>query len=416
MSTVLVLNSGSSSLKYQLVDPASGEALAAGIVERIGESSGTARHEAKGEKLVRDLPVPDHGEALRTVVGLFDEVGPSLGEAGIAAVGHRVVHGGEVFSAPTLIDDDVVAGVRDLIPLAPLHNPANVTGIEVARELLDVPHVAVFDTAFFTTLPKAASTYALDREVAAEHGVRRYGFHGTSHQFVSSAVAGHPAVVAKLAAEGRGPETLRQVVLHLGNGASASAVLGGAPVDTSMGLTPLEGLVMGTRSGDLDPGIVFHLVRGGMSGDEVDTLLNKRSGLLGMSGVGDMRELQKLVASGDADARLALEVYLHRLRKYVGAYAAVLGGIDVLTFTAGVGENDHRIRSGVVRGLKFLGLTIDPAANEARSDDARVISLRNPLAVLRQAQEPRDEDPLVMVVPTNEELAIARQAIALVEG
>lgn len=405
MTTVLVLNSGSSSLKYQLVDPASGEALAAGIVERIGEATGTVRHEVKGEKLVRDLPVPDHGAALRVVIGLFDEVGPSLAEVGIAAVGHRVVHGGDVFSAPTLIDDDVVAGVRDLIPLAPLHNPANVTGIEVARELLDVPHVAVFDTAFFSTLPQAASTYALDRKVAAEHGVRRYGFHGTSHQFVSSAVAAHPAVAEKLAAEGRGPDTLRQVVLHLGNGASASAVLGDRPMDTSMGLTPLEGLVMGTRSGDVDPGIIFHLVRGGMSGDEVDALLNKRSGLLGMSGVGDMRELRKLVTDGDADARLALDVYLHRLRKYVGAYAAVLGGIDVLTFTAGVGENDHRIRSGVVRELKFLGLTIDPAANEARSDEPRVISAR-----------PAAGNPLVMVVPTNEELAIARQAMELVEG
>jgi len=403
MSTVLVLNSGSSSLKYQLVDPASGEALAVGVVERIGEATGTVKHEAKGEKLVRDLPVPDHGEALRIVIGLFDEVGPSLAEAGIAAVGHRVVHGGEVFSAPTLIDDDVVAGVRDLIPLAPLHNPANVTGIEVARELLDVPHVAVFDTAFFAPLPPSASTYALDRKVAAEHGVRRYGFHGTSHQFVSSAVAAHPAVVEKLAAEGRGPQELRQVVLHLGNGASASAVLGDRPVDTSMGLTPLEGLVMGTRSGDLDAGIVFHLMRGGMSGDEVDALLNKRSGILGLSGVGDMRELRKLVAGGDTDARLALDVYLHRLRKYVGAYAAVLGGIDVLAFTAGVGENDHRVRSGVVRGLKFLGLTIDPAANEARSDEARVISARGA------------GKPLVMVVPTNEELAIARQAMALVE-
>lgn len=409
MSTVLVLNSGSSSLKYQLVDPASGEALATGIVERIGESSGSVRHEAKGEKVTRDLPVPDHGEALRIVIGLFDDVGPSLAEVGIAAVGHRVVHGGDVFTAPTLIDGDVVAGVRDLIPLAPLHNPANVTGIEVARELLDVPHVAVFDTAFFTTLPAAASTYALDRKVAAEHGVRRYGFHGTSHQFVSAAVAEHPAVVEKLAAEGRTPESLRQVVLHLGNGASASAVLGGRPVDTSMGLTPLEGLVMGTRSGDVDAGIVFHLIREGMAAEDVDTLLNKRSGLLGLAGVGDMRELQELVAGGDADARLALEVYLHRLRKYVGAYAAVLGGIDVLTFTAGVGENAHRVRSGVVRGLTFLGLTIDPAANEARSGEARVISAE-------PAQGGPAGSPLVMVVPTDEELAIARQAMALVEG
>lgn len=403
MSTVLVLNSGSSSLKYQLVDPGSGEAVAGGIVDRIGQSAGSVRHETGGEKVERDLAVPDHGEALRVVAGMFDEVGPALADAGIVAVGHRVVHGGEVFSAPTLVDDDVVAGIRDLIPLAPLHNPANVTGIEVARELLHVPHVAVFDTAFFADLPAAASTYALDRKVAAEHGVRRYGFHGTSHQFVSSAVASHPAVTAKLAAEGRAPETLRQVVLHLGNGASASAILGGRPLDTSMGLTPLEGLVMGTRSGDIDPGVVFHLVRGGMSGDDVDTLLNKKSGVLGLSGVSDMRELRRLAAGGDADARLARDVYLHRLRKYVGAYAAVLGGIDVLTFTAGVGENDHTIRSGVVRELKFLGLTIDPAANEARSDEARVVSAGA-----------GPEAPLVMVVPTNEELAIARQAAALV--
>ncbi|WP_369371069.1 acetate/propionate family kinase [Promicromonospora sp. Populi] len=406
MSTVLVLNSGSSSLKYQLVDPASGEAVAGGIVERIGESAGSTTHRFGESETHRDLPVPDHGAALRLVLDLFDEVGPPLAEAGIAAVGHRVVHGGAVFTTPTLVDDDVLEAVRDLIPLAPLHNPAAVTGMEVARKLLpDLPHVAVFDTAFFATLPPAASTYALDRKVAAEHGVRRYGFHGTSHQYVSSVVAAHPAVVAKLAAEGRSPDTLRQVVLHLGNGASASAVLGGQPVDTSMGLTPLEGLVMGTRSGDVDPGVVFHLMRGGMSGADVDTLLNKRSGLLGLSGVGDMRELRKLVESGDRDAGLALEVYLHRLRKYVGAYAAVLGGIDVLTFTAGVGENDHRIRSGVLRDLRFLGLTIDPAANEARSHEARVISAGS-----------GDESPLVMVVPTNEELAIARQAARVAES
>ncbi|MFJ3403588.1 acetate/propionate family kinase [Promicromonospora sp. NPDC090134] len=403
MSTVLVLNSGSSSLKYQLVDPDSGEAVAGGIVDRIGQSSGTVKHETGGEKVVRDLAVPDHGEALRIVAGMFNEVGPRLADADVVAVGHRVVHGGDVFSAPALLDDDAVEAIRALIPLAPLHNPANVTGIEVARELLHVPHVAVFDTAFFASLPAAASTYALDRKVAAEHGVRRYGFHGTSHQFVSTAVAAHPAVVAKLEAEGRDPETLRQVVLHLGNGASASAILGGRPLDTSMGLTPLEGLVMGTRSGDIDPGVVFHLMRGGLSGSDVDTLLNKKSGVLGLSGVSDMRELRNLVAAGDADARLARDVYLHRLRKYVGAYAAVLGGIDVLTFTAGVGENDHTVRSGVVRDLKFLGLTIDPAANEAASSEARVVSAGAGA-----------EAPLVMVVPTNEELAIARQAAALV--
>nr|BFF18896.1 acetate kinase [Promicromonospora thailandica] len=400
MSTVLVLNSGSSSLKYQLLDPASGDVKITGIVERIGQAKGSVTQKANGETIERNLPVPDYREALAILGRLFEEVGLPIAEAGITAVGHRVVHGGDVFTEPTLVDDDVVAAIRDLIPLAPLHNPANLTGIEVGREFLDVPHVAVFDTAFFADLPEVASTYAIDREVAAEHRVRRYGFHGTSHEYVSSVAAAHPAVQEKLAAEGRTPDSLRQVVLHLGNGASASAILGGRPMDTSMGLTPLEGLVMGTRSGDIDPGVVFHLMREGMSGEDVDTLLNKKSGLLGLAGESDMRELRALADSGDAAARLALEVYLHRLRKYVGAYAAVLGGIDVLTFTAGVGENAHPIRSGVVRGLKFLGLTIDPAANEARSDEARVVSVRGGA-----------EAPLVMVVPTNEELAIARQAV-----
>ncbi|RPF22798.1 acetate/propionate family kinase [Myceligenerans xiligouense] len=402
MTTVLVLNSGSSSLKYQLVVPGSGEVLAGGVVERIGEEAGRITHEVAGQEVVREQTVADHGAALRLVLDLFEEAGPSLREAGIVAVGHRVVHGGTSFSAPVVVDDDVVAAVRALVPLAPLHNPGNVTGIEVARELLDVPHVAVFDTAFFADLPPAAATYAIDVKTAAEHGVRRYGFHGTSHQFVSSAVAAHPAVRAELAAAGRGPETLRQVVLHLGNGASASAVLGGHAVETSMGLTPLEGLVMGTRSGDIDPGIVFHLLRSGdLTVDYVDTLLNKRSGLLGLSGVNDMRELTRLVEAGDDGARLALDVYLHRLRKYVGAYAAVLGGIDVLVFTAGVGENAAHVRAGVVDGLGFLGLTVDAARNEARSREPRVVS-------------PSGTGPLVMVVPTNEELAIARQAIALV--
>lgn len=435
MSTVLVLNSGSSSLKYQLVDPGSGEALAGGVVERIGEESGRVVHETNGEESVREQPVADHGAALRLVLALFREVGPALREAGIVAVGHRVVHGGTSFSTPVVVDDDVVAAVRALTPLAPLHNPANVTGIEVARELLDVPHVAVFDTAFFADLPPAAATYAIDARTAAEHGVRRYGFHGTSHQFVSAAVAAHPAVAAKLAAEGRGPETLRQVVLHLGNGASASAVLGGRAVETSMGLTPLEGLVMGTRSGDVDPGVVFHLLRSGkLNVDDVDTLLNKQSGLLGLSGVNDMRELTRLVESGDDRARLALDVYLHRLRKYVGAYAAVLGGIDVLTFTAGVGENAAVVRAGVVKGLGFLGLGVDPELNAARSREARTISAAPsgdgayedgpsgagasrsgaaaPGAALPASSAAAS--PLVMVVPTNEELAIARQTVALI--
>ncbi|MCL2595333.1 MAG: acetate kinase [Promicromonosporaceae bacterium] len=392
MSNVLVLNSGSSSLKYQLVDPATGDVLAVGLVEKIGQALGVVTHEIGETETVREASIPDHGEALRLVLGLFDEVGPSLAEAGIAAVGHRVVHGGTKYSAPTVIDDDVVAGIEELIPLAPLHNPANVTGIRVARELLDVPHVAIFDTAFFATLRPEAYTYAIDAEVAREYQIRRYGFHGTSHQYVSEQVS-----------KMLGRADLKQVVLHLGNGASASAVCCGVAKDTSMGLTPLEGLVMGTRCGDLDPAIVFHLRRvADMHVDEADDLLNKRSGMKGLCGRSDMREVRAAADAGDEAAQLALNVYRHRLVKYVGSYAAVLGGIDVLTFTAGVGENTPAIRQAVVDSLGFLGLAIDPAKNEARSKEPRIISPDG------------HPGPLVMVVPTNEELAIARQSLTAI--
>ncbi len=392
MSTVLVLNSGSSSLKYQLVNPESGEVFAVGLVERIGEPSGRVTHEVGEDETVRELAIDDHGEALRVVIGLFDEVGPSLSEAGIVAVGHRVVHGGTTYSAPTVITDEVVEGIARNNPLAPLHNPANITGIKAARKLLDVPHVAVFDTAFFSTLPEAAYTYAIDAAVAEKHQIRRYGFHGTSHQYVSEMVS---SVL--------GRDDLKQVVLHLGNGASASAVRAGRAVDTSMGLTPLEGLVMGTRSGDLDPAIVFHLNRvGDLSINAIDNLLNKGSGLKGISGKGDMREVRSAAEAGEPGAVLALDVYRHRLIKYVGAYAAVLGGIDVLTFTAGVGENSPWLRDDIVSALAHLGLAIDPEKNAVRSKEPRVISPDG------------HEGPLVMVVPTNEELAIARQSVAAI--
>jgi len=392
MSNVLVLNAGSSSLKYQLVNPDSGEVLADGIVEQIGEVAGRVKHKSAGEETVRELPVPDHAEALQLVVSLFDEVGPRLAEVGVAAVGHRVVHGGATYSAPTLIDDDVVGGIEALIPLAPLHNPANVTGIKVARKLLDVPHVAVFDTAFFTTLPPAAYTYAIDTEIAEKYQIRRYGFHGTSHQYVSGRVS-----------EILGRTDLKQVVLHLGNGASASAVKAGVAVDTSMGLTPLEGLVMGTRSGDLDPAIIFHLHRqAGLSLDQIDTLLNKRSGVKGLFGENDMRALESAWNDGDPAAIAAMDVYRHRLVKYVAAYAGVMGGIDVLTFTAGVGENDPQLRNDVVEALAFLGLAVDPAKNTPRSKEPRNVSPDG------------HQGPIVMVVPTNEELAIARQTLATI--
>ncbi|GAA1633511.1 acetate/propionate family kinase [Georgenia ruanii] len=389
--TVLVINSGSSSIKYQLVDPDAGTARASGLVERIGESAGHIEHRNDGEVTERHDRVTDHGDGLRQVLELFQEVGPDLAEAGIVAVGHRVVQGGRQFAGPALVDDDVVATIERLSPLAPLHNPANLRGIQVGRTLLpDVPHVVVFDTAFFQGLPEDAATYALDREVAEKYSVRRYGAHGTSHQYVSAQVS-----------EMLGRDDLRQIVLHLGNGASASAVVGGRAVDTSMGLTPLEGLVMGTRTGDIDPATVFHLARNaGMSIDEVDDLFNKRSGLKGLTGENDLRQVHRLIEEGDAAAKLGLGVYTHRLRKYVGAYAAVMGGLDALTFTAGVGENDAVVRAGAVAGLGFLGIELDPEKNAARSKEPRVISTDGSRVT-------------VLVVPTNEELAIARQAMSL---
>jgi acetate kinase len=389
--TVLVINSGSSSIKYQLVDPDVGTARASGLVERIGEAAGHIEHRNDGQVTERHDRVTDHGDGLRQVLALFEQVGPDLTEAGIVAVGHRVVQGGKQFAGPALVDDDVVATIERLSPLAPLHNPANLTGIQVARMLLpDVPHVVVFDTAFFQSLPDDAATYALDREVAEQYSVRRYGAHGTSHQYVSQKVS-----------EILGRDDLRQIVMHLGNGASASAVVGGRAVDTSMGMTPLEGLVMGTRTGDIDPAVVFHLARNaGMSVDQIDDLFNKRSGLKGMTGENDLRQVHRLVEEGDAAAKLGLGVYTHRLRKYVGAYAAVMGGLDALTFTAGVGENDDVVRAGAVAGLGFLGIELDPEKNAARSKEPRVISTDGSKVT-------------VLVVPTNEELAIARQTMSL---
>ncbi|PZR54923.1 acetate kinase [Xylanimonas oleitrophica] len=393
--SVLVLNSGSSSLKYQLVNPVGGEAIAKGTIERIGESSGIVTHKFAGNTTRREQPVADHGAALEVALGLFEEIGPRLSEAGIYAVGHRVVQGGELFSGPVIVDDEALEKMESLVPLAPLHNPANIQGIRVARQLLgDVPHVAVFDTAFFQDLPPEAYTYAIDRDVADRYAVRRYGAHGTSHQYVAGKIA---------RVLGRRVQDLNSIVLHLGNGASVSAVKGGVPIETSMGLTPLEGLVMGTRSGDVDPAVVFHLARNaGMSIDEIDDLLNKRSGLKGLAGENDMRELHRMVDEGDPDANLAFSVYVHRIKKYIGAYAALLGRVDVIAFTAGIGENDALTRTAVIDGLEPFGIAIDEDRNEARSDDPRIIS-------------PEWTKTLVMVVPTMEELAIARQCVEAVE-
>ncbi len=392
-TTVLVINSGSSSIKYQLIEPEAGVVVASGLVERIGEEAGHLRHTFEGQDTTLTEPIADHGDGLRRVLELFGTIGPDLRQAGIVAVGHRVVQGGRRYSSAVLVDDHVMADIDELSPLAPLHNPPNLRGIEVARELLpDVPHVAVFDTAFFSDLPDSAATYALDREVAEKYRVRRYGAHGTSHEYVSRTAA----IVT-----GRPLAELRQVVLHLGNGASASAVSGGRAMDTSMGMTPLEGLVMGTRTGDIDPAVIFHLSRNaGMDIDEIDNLFNRRSGMKGLAGKNDMREIHRLAGAGDRNAQLALDVYTHRLRKYVGAYAAAMGGLDVLSFTAGIGENDDVVRERTVAGLEFLGIELDRERNAARSTEARVIST-DASAVT------------VLVVPTREEQEIARQAVAL---
>ena len=414
MSAILVVNSGSSSFKYQLIDAVTEDVLASGLVERIGEAVGRATHtvtaagfgssaepgqpaptvlEATYE---REIPIPDHTAGFAVMLQAFADNGPSLVDHPPIAVGHRVVHGGARFFEPTVITPLVEINIDELSVLAPLHNPANLQGIRAAKEAFpDIPHVAVFDTAFHQTLPPAAYTYAIDRELAEAHRVRRYGFHGTSHQFVSEAAARFL---------GRPNADLRQIVFHLGNGASVTAIRGGRSVDTSMGLTPLEGLVMGTRSGDLDPAVLIHLARrAGQSIDDLDDLLNRRSGLRGLAGVSDMRDLVARKDAGDEAATLAFDVYIHRLRAYAGAYLAQLGGADVISFTAGVGENAPIVRAEAMATLGFAGVEIDPTRNGTRVPGIRVIST-DASAVT------------VLVVPTNEELEIARQSLRAVGG
>ena len=385
--SVLVLNSGSSSVKYAVLEPDSGALVAEGIVERIGED-------------VEQGGVADHAAAMQVVFDSLADDGHDLDSLGLAAVGHRVVHGGPDLYQPTVVDDALIARLRELAPLAPLHNPPAILGIEVARRALpDLPHIAVFDTAFFHDLPPAAATYAIDREIAEQWHVRRYGFHGTSHHYVSDQAAAFLGV---------GTETLSQIVLHLGNGASASAIVGGRPVETSMGLTPMEGLVMGTRSGDVDPGLIFYLWRtAGMSVEDIETMLNRRSGVRGLGGEVDFRVLHERIDSGDGEdsaaARLAYDAYVHRLRKYIGAYLAILGTVDVITFTAGVGENDAAVRRDALTGLTAFGIELDEHLNDSPSRAARRIS-------------PEGAPTTVLVIPTNEELAIARACAQVMDA
>ncbi|AGZ45854.1 acetate/propionate family kinase [Actinoplanes friuliensis] len=362
---ILVLNTGSSSVKYRLFDGV--ETLAKGLIERIGEQGGE---------------VPDHAAALQRVMSSVDL-------EGLGAVGHRVVHGGAEFAGPTVITDEVVATIERLVPLAPLHNPAALTGISVARKLLpDVPQVAVFDTAFHQTIPPEGVAYAIDADLADRWQIRRYGFHGTSH-----------AYVARQTAEllGLSPDDAKVITLHLGNGASACAVDGGRSVATSMGMSPLAGLVMGTRSGDLDPTVIFHLHRvAGLPVDEIERSLTRYGGLQGLTGDNDMRTVQRRRDEGDPAATLAFDLYCRRIKEYVGSYLAVLGGADAITFTAGVGENAPAVRAASLAGLSALGVTIDEARNQ-RGD--RIIS-------------PENARVAVCVVPTDEELEIAQQVTA----
>ena len=390
---ILVLNCGSSSIKYQMIDVESEELLAKGIVQRIATgTTGTIDHEVlagePGEFRV-DQELDNHEAALATVFDLFKQHGPDLSST--VAVAHRTVHGGDKFADPTLITDEVVDTLRELSPLAPLHNPAGISGIEAARKLLpEIPHVGIFDTAFFVRLPAEAFTYAIDTDLAKRTRIRKYGFHGTSHQFVSGEVS-------KLL----GRDDLKQIVCHLGNGASISAVDSGHAIETSMGLTPLAGLVMGTRSGDIDPGIVGYLSRElGLSSAEIDDELNKRSGMLGLTGHTDMRDVESAIDAGNEQARIGMDVYIHRIAFYIGGYAALLGGLDAITFTAGVGENAALVRSEVCARLGGLGVELDEDANAQRSKDPRVIST--------DASKVK-----VLVVPTNEELAMARQTAEL---
>ncbi|MFH0914859.1 MAG: acetate kinase [bacterium] len=393
----LVLNCGSSSIKFQFHDAATHTALARGLVSRIGEEGAQIDAQTGAVKQSRQAAIPDHGRGLELILeSLLDpQTGVVKDLSEVSAVGHRVVHGGRFFSAPALLTEEVIARIEECAPLAPLHNPPILLGIrESLRILPDTPQVAVFDTAFHATIPAQAHVYALPYEYYTDYGVRRYGFHGISFQSVSQRT---DAVLGGKLSE------LKAVIAHLGNGASITAVDRGKSVDTSMGLTPLEGLVMGTRPGDLDPGVILFMMRQlGLSAGDVDRILNKESGLLGVSGVSnDMRDVRANAETGDRRCQLALELYSYRLKKYVGAFAAVMGGLDVLVFTAGVGENDPEIRAAVCEGLSFLGIKLDAESN------ARVRGVEGDISAAGSRVR-------VLVVPTDEERLIADETVALV--
>ncbi len=398
---ILVINSGSSSIKYQLFDMPGRIVLAVGLLEQIGGAESRLTHQTcqidgSMAEIVRVSHVSGHKEGLQLISSVLQESGSVNDMNELDGIGHRVVHGGESFRAPTIIDQTMVDAIRKLIPLAPLHNPANLTGIEVSLESApDVPQVAVFDTAFHQTIPAHAFRYAIPEEMYQKNRVRRYGFHGTSHHCVAKKAALYL---------GRPLQSLCLITLHLGNGASAAAIKHGCCVDTSMGLTPLEGLIMGTRSGDIDPAIIFYLARQtGLSSDEIDAILNLESGLKGICGINDMREIGNMAEAGDPRAKLAVEMTCYRIKKYIGAYYAALGCLDAVIFTGGIGENAGFIRSGSCENLMHLGIGVDAKKNSRRS--AGVFEIQTAESCVK-----------VLVVPTNEELEIAEQTVAVVEA
>lgn len=398
---ILVLNSGSSSIKYQLFNMSDKSVLAAGLLEQIGESESRLTHNSRNvkgamTKIVKTLAVEHHEEGFRLIGAVLNESGAMQDSAELFGIGHRVVHGGEKFREPTIINPEIIDTIRRLIPLAPLHNPANLLGIEVAMQAAPlVPQVAVFDTAFHQTIPSVAFHYALPRHLYENHHVRRYGFHGTSHFYVAKQAALHL---------NRSLDTLNLITLHLGNGASVTAIENGQSIDTSMGMTPLEGLIMGTRSGDIDPAIIFYLgSHAGYILDEIESLLNKQSGLKGVCGINDMREISQLAGKGDKAAELAIEMYCYRIKKYIGAYYAALGRVDALVFTGGIGENAADIRSRCCAGLSRLAIELDDTENCCQT--SRILEIQSSKTPMK-----------ILVIPTNEELEIAEQTLERIQA
>ncbi len=395
---VLVINCGSSSLKFQLIDSENERVLAKGLCERIGMDESSITYESlQSEKCTKEVEMPTHNEAMNAVISVLtdEETGVIQDMSEVKAVGHRVVHGGEFFSKSVLVTEDVLDKIEQCNYLAPLHNPANIIGIKACMEIMrDTPNVAVFDTAFHQTMPEKAYLYALPREYYDKYKIRRYGFHGTSHSYVS-----------KRAAEivGQPYEKLKIIVCHLGNGASICAVDCGNSVDTSMGLTPLAGVIMGTRSGDIDPGIIEVIAQHTKKNiSEIINMLNKESGIAGLSGVSsDFRDIIKAIDEGDANAKSAFDAYVHNVVKYIGSYAAVMNGVDLIVFTAGVGENNGRVREAVCKQLGYLGIEVDDKANEKCGEE---IMISTPASKVK-----------VYVIPTNEELAIARETVEILK-